>query len=155
MRLPRGVQGYLFPDLVVCLVEVVMPLQTTDLRDFKLLVRNAYHNLELVKQVLQSGTRLIEQQLDQDEQHRKATILPPSSEAALATAGDEDAKARELMRLAALPTTARFTTDEAALYLNCSTSLLRTWRWQGRGPSFEEQGRMVRYSKGNLDKFMA
>jgi hypothetical protein len=133
-----------------------MPLQTTDLRDFKLLVRNAYHNLELVKQVLQSGAQLIEQQLDQDPQHQKAAPQAPSPEPTLVRPGEEeDAKARELMRLAAFPPAARFTTDEAALYLNCSISLLRTWRWQGRGPAFEGRGRLVRYVKAKLDAFMS
>jgi hypothetical protein len=133
-----------------------------ELRDFRLMVRNAEHNLELVKQVLRSGARLIEQ-VDIDRAARQAASLaltpaePVDSESgeALTTVDPGGAaQARTLMRLSALPATAKLTTEEAAVYLNCSTSLLRSWRWQGRGPKHEGTGKLVRYTKGNLDKFM-
>jgi hypothetical protein len=133
-----------------------MPAQILEPRDYRLMVRNALHNLELAKQVLQQGATLFEQQVALAEQQTNKSndkIHAPSDELARdgVDADEEPAKLRELH---ARPPSAKFTTEEVALYLNCSTSLLRTWRWQGRGPAFEGTGRMVRYTKGKLDDFM-
>jgi hypothetical protein len=107
-----------------------------DLGDYKMAVKNALHNLRLVEQVLANSVRIIE---------RQATPAAP-----VATA---EAIARE--RIAALEPNARLTEPEAAAWLHCSESLLRQWRWQGRGPAFEGTGKSVRYAKGVLDAFKA
>lgn len=44
---------------------------------------------------------------------------------------------------------------QAAVYLNTSTSTLAKRRLYGRGPKFSRIGRAVRYSKSDLDEFMA
>jgi hypothetical protein len=59
-----------------------------------------------------------------------------------------------LQRLHAAPDEALFTTDEAARYLNADRNLLRSWRWQQRGPSFVGRGHFVRYRKKVLDEFL-
>jgi hypothetical protein len=63
-------------------------------------------------------------------------------------------EADALVRLHALPTTALFTSEEAGLYLNARTDLLRAWRCQGRGPTFIGRGHFVRYRKADLDQFL-
>jgi len=60
-----------------------------------------------------------------------------------------------LSRLHQLPDAALFTSEEAGLYLNARTDLLRAWRWQGRGPTFVGSGHFVRYRKAALDAFLA
>ena len=60
-----------------------------------------------------------------------------------------------LRRLHSLPSEALLTSEEAALYLNARTDLLRSWRWQQRGPPFEGRGHFVRYRKCALDAFLA
>ena len=60
-----------------------------------------------------------------------------------------------LRRLHSLPETALFTPDEAAIYLNARLDLLRSWRWQGRGPDFAGRSHFIRYPKGGLDRFLA
>lgn len=68
---------------------------------------------------------------------------------------DGRAEASTLNRLHSLPATALFTPEEAGLYLNARTDLLRAWRCQGRGPAFLGCGHFVRYPKRNLDDFLA
>ena len=60
-----------------------------------------------------------------------------------------------LERLHRLPDSALFTSDEASLYLSARRDLLRSWRWQGRGPAFVGRGRFIRYRKRCLDEFLA
>jgi hypothetical protein len=74
-----------------------------------------------------------------------------------ATATDKSAtpESRMLEALHARPPTARFTTAETALYGNWSPALLRSWRWKRKGPAFSGKGKNVRYTKANVDKFMA
>jgi hypothetical protein len=60
-----------------------------------------------------------------------------------------------ITRLHALPPTALFTSDEAGIYLNVRTDLLRAWRCQGRGPAFVGSGHFTRYRKQDLDGFLA
>ena len=68
---------------------------------------------------------------------------------------DGRTEADVLRRLHELPPEAKFTPEETSIYLNTRRDLLRAWRWQGRGPSFEGQGHFIRYTKQNLDRFMA
>jgi hypothetical protein len=65
------------------------------------------------------------------------------------------AEADVLVRLHNLPPTALFTPEEAGLYLNARTDLLRAWRCQGRGPAFMGRGHFTRYRKQDLDAFLA
>jgi hypothetical protein len=62
-------------------------------------------------------------------------------------------KGEILRRLNDLPPTALFTSEEAGIYLNARTDLLRAWRCQRRGPAFVGRGHFVRYRKGDLDDF--
>jgi hypothetical protein len=107
-----------------------------ELGDYKLQVRNALHNLRLVEQVLTDSVRVLERQSAPDE-----PIITP------------EAIARQ--RIAQLPDDAGLTEAEASAWLNCSVSLLRSWRWQGRGPAFEGSGKATRYRKDVLDAFKA
>lgn len=54
------------------------------------------------------------------------------------------------------PSTAT-TVDErvAAPYLGYTTSALRAWRHQGRGPAYIRIGRSVRYRLADLDAYLA
>jgi hypothetical protein len=61
----------------------------------------------------------------------------------------------KLIRLHELPEPALLTADEAALYLNARRDLLRSWRWQGKGPVFVGCGHFVRYRKRDLDIFLS
>jgi hypothetical protein len=73
-------------------------------------------------------------------------------------APDPEAQTRGVQTLHALharPPSARFTPKEAAAYLNATEALLRTWRWKKTGPPYDGSGRFVRYSKRELDRFMA
>jgi hypothetical protein len=100
-------------------------------------VKNALHNLRLVEQVLTHSVRLLERQ----------QAPPPEP------VKTPEAIARE--RIATLPDDAELTEAEAGAWLGCSTSLLRQWRWQGRGPRFSGTGKAVRYTKRALDLFKA
>jgi len=64
-------------------------------------------------------------------------------------------EADTLQRLHALPDTALFTPEEAALYMNARLDLLRSWRWRGCGPAFVGRHHFIRYAKGALDNFLA
>lgn len=44
---------------------------------------------------------------------------------------------------------------EAAEYLGMSRATLRCWRSLGRGPAFHKYSRNVRYSKSDLDAWLA
>lgn len=46
------------------------------------------------------------------------------------------------------------TDDEAAAYLQASTSTLNFWRTQRRGPAFVKLGRNVRYRRCDLDRWI-
>jgi hypothetical protein len=61
---------------------------------------------------------------------------------------------RKLRELHARPASAKFTPEEAAVYLNATTALLRTWRWRRRGPPHEGSGRFIRYPKSGLDAYL-
>ena len=60
-----------------------------------------------------------------------------------------------LQVLATLPDAAHLTSQEAAAYINTTAAVLRVWRSMGKGPRFRGRGHFVRYSKGDLDAFMA
>jgi hypothetical protein len=49
---------------------------------------------------------------------------------------------------------AALTEVEAAQELGVSAAVLRTWRAQGRGPTFCKFGRAVRYLKHDLNEFI-
>jgi excisionase family DNA binding protein len=53
------------------------------------------------------------------------------------------------------PTPEVMTTPEAALYLRCSTQLLEIMRCRGGGPPYTKVGRLVRYRKSALEKWLA
>jgi hypothetical protein len=59
-----------------------------------------------------------------------------------------------LERLHAAPSYALFNTVEAGIYISADPNLLRSWRWQQRGPPFEGTGHFVRYRKLALDEFL-
>ena len=42
----------------------------------------------------------------------------------------------------------------AANYIGCSAAGLRSWRSHGRGPRYYRAGRLVRYRKSDLDKWI-
>lgn len=46
-------------------------------------------------------------------------------------------------------------TEEAAHYLSLSTYQLEIWRSQGDGPPYMKLARAVRYSRADLDEWMA
>jgi hypothetical protein len=64
-------------------------------------------------------------------------------------------EAEIINRLHALPDSALFTPGESAIYLNARRDLLRSWRWRGCGPRFVGNGHLIRYRKGDLDRFLA
>jgi hypothetical protein len=107
-----------------------------DLNDYRMQVRNALHNLRLVEQVLTDSVRVLERQ-DTPAPGTTGPVVTPEAIAC--------------ERISRLPDDAELTEAEAAAWLHCSVSLLRQWRWQGRGPAFEGSGRRVRYSKRALD----
>lgn len=43
---------------------------------------------------------------------------------------------------------------DAAAYLQISTNTLATWRHERRGPSFIRTGRVIRYSRKDLDDYL-
>lgn len=47
----------------------------------------------------------------------------------------------------------RYNTNEAAEYLNLSAAYLNTLRSQKKGPSFYKKGRLIYYTKDDLEKF--
>jgi hypothetical protein len=55
------------------------------------------------------------------------------ADAATAAPGTQEARLKDLH---GRPPSAKFTAEEAALYLNCSTALLRTSRWKKRWPAY-------------------
>jgi hypothetical protein len=59
-----------------------------------------------------------------------------------------------LNRLHALPGKALFTPIETSIYLNVARDLLRAWRWRGCGPRYVGHGHLIRYRKGDLDRFL-
>jgi len=70
--------------------------------------------------------------------------------------GTETADTAEILkRLHALPPEANFTPTEASIYLNVRQDLLRSWRWQGRGPLHVGSGHFIRYPKHGVDAFLA
>lgn len=46
------------------------------------------------------------------------------------------------------------TTDEVAQYLGLAPSTLNTWRSRGRGPQFIKVGKLVRYSRSEVDYWL-
>lgn len=42
----------------------------------------------------------------------------------------------------------------AAVYIGCAAGTLRLWRSEGRGPTFDRAGRLIRYRKSELDKWI-
>ena len=46
-------------------------------------------------------------------------------------------------------------TDQTAGYLRVSTSSLNQWRSNGNGPPFMKVGTLVRYSRADLDAWLA
>ena len=46
------------------------------------------------------------------------------------------------------------TTREAAVYLGLAVSTLNKWRCYGNGPQFLKLGRVIRYRKDDLDRFL-
>ncbi len=44
--------------------------------------------------------------------------------------------------------------DEVAQVLQCTQSALRRWRREDRGPRFVRVGRLIRYSKSDLEDFI-
>jgi hypothetical protein len=141
---------------------------------FSLQARSALNSLQHVMQVVINAGALLEQELGRPldppaprrflyprtpEKTRNEGVAampdaPPADSGAGMDGAGPTAPARRLQELHARPPSARFTTAEAAAYLNCSENLLRSWRWQGRGPPFDGAGRLVRYTKASLDKFM-
>jgi hypothetical protein len=130
-----------------------------DRLDYRAEVQAALSSLTYARQVLLHSAALLDQSQPLDapspdeglrvEQASAGQLAPPQREAI------SDDKAERLGQLAALPPIARFTSEEAAVYMNCRTELLRAWRWQKRGPAFEGKGRFVRYLKRDLDAFMS
>lgn len=47
------------------------------------------------------------------------------------------------------------TTHQAAAYLGLSPNTLERWRWSGKGPSYRKLGRAVRYTREDLDAYLA
>lgn len=48
-----------------------------------------------------------------------------------------------------------FNTNEAAAYLRVSAAVVRLWRTQGRGATYFRAGRLIRYRKSELDRWIA
>jgi excisionase family DNA binding protein len=47
------------------------------------------------------------------------------------------------------------TTEQAAAHLGLGKHTLEIWRMKGQGPAFRKLGRLVRYSAGDLEAFIA
>lgn len=47
------------------------------------------------------------------------------------------------------------TTVEAAKFLKCSRQQLELWRMKGQGPSYSRIGRMIRYRRSVLLRYLA
>jgi len=43
---------------------------------------------------------------------------------------------------------------KAAAWLGCTPSAMRKWRYQGKGPTYVNIGRLVRYSETDLAAFL-
>jgi hypothetical protein len=120
-----------------------------DRPDLRTEVQAALSSLNYARQVLLHTVALLDGPVQLDAPN---PVEPPQ---APQPGTVRSVRADRLVQLAALPPTAKFTAEEAALYMNCRVELLRTWRWQKRGPEFEGAGRFTRYTKVNLDRFMA
>jgi hypothetical protein len=102
---------------------------------------------------LKAAEALLEQHLTQPA---AAQAGPEGAGEGLAADGAEMPESEQgalLRRLAGLPATARLTTEEAGAYLNLTPALLRSWRWLGTGPRAQGKGKLVRYTKKELDRF--
>jgi hypothetical protein len=152
-----------------------------DANDFSLQARSALHALQHAQQVVINAGALLEQELrhpldppaprrflyPREPEKTAATVRAATIRAAsapgagagpdqgVAAPAQDTSEARLLCALHARPPAALLDTAESAVYLNCSAALLRSWRWQKRGPAFEGSGRMVRYRKFALDEFMS
>lgn len=89
-----------------------------------------------------TGAPLLDRLLASTSPPTEAEITPPT-------------EAEIINRLHSLPDTALFTPRETSIYLNARRDLLRSWRWRGCGPRFVGCGSLVRYRKGDLDRFLA
>ena len=52
------------------------------------------------------------------------------------------------------PTAALITSKEAALYLGCEYTTMEVWRARRRGPPYVKVGRLVRYRRQDLDRWL-
>jgi helix-turn-helix protein len=43
----------------------------------------------------------------------------------------------------------------AARVLNTAPATLQKWRWEGKGPRFLKVGRLVRYRRSELERYLA
>src|SRR5262245_1008051 len=68
---------------------------------------------------------------------------------------EHNSLAESLAIIASLPGTAHLTPQEAALFLRTSSAVLRVWRSRGQGPRYRGRGHFVRYTKADLDVYMA
>jgi excisionase family DNA binding protein len=46
-------------------------------------------------------------------------------------------------------------TDKASRYLGCSSSTLRSWKRQGKGPAWFRAGKLVRYRVIDLEQWIS
>jgi hypothetical protein len=137
----------------------VLDTSSFDRADYRAEVQAALSSLTYARQVLLHSVALLDAPAPADAPNPsgRPAIAQGSAEPLLASQPEAvcDARAEQLRQLAALPPEAKLSTEEASIYLNCRPELLRTWRWQKRGPPFEGKGKFVRYIKGKLDAFMS
>lgn len=57
--------------------------------------------------------------------------------------------------LAAPPNTEMYTPQQVARILQVDTKTLANWRYLGRGPGFMKDGGIVRYSRRDLNTYLA
>lgn len=57
--------------------------------------------------------------------------------------------------LAAPPNTEMYTPQQVARILQVDTKTLANWRYLGRGPGFMKDGGIVRYSRHDLNTYLA
>jgi hypothetical protein len=55
----------------------------------------------------------------------------------------------------AMPDHTYLTSKQTAAYLNITTQTLTNWRHKRKGPTYEGQGRFIRYRLGALKEFMS
>jgi hypothetical protein len=125
--------------------------------DYTAQVRLALQQTNYLRAVLLHSVELIEQ-LEQDSGRVDRARQASKDETGEGAAGDSPSDTPEaglLRELHARPSEAWFTPREVAAYIGVTAALLRTWRWQRRGPPFDGRGRLIRYLKRNLDVFMA